>query len=176
MTPGKRPDAPVIENVDPLTKAMRRAQCNAAFFFTVPGPKMIWQFGELGYDISIEQGGRTGRKPLHWEYYDDEDRRALYDTYAGLIRFRRENPRFFDADAAFSWTPATSAWPLRTVSCEAAGKHFFVVGNFGSGAETFTVEAPADAVWTDWFEPSVTFDGQAFNLTLKEGEFRLFVD
>ena len=25
----------------------------AAFFFTVPGPKLMWQFGELGYDYSI---------------------------------------------------------------------------------------------------------------------------
>ncbi len=25
-----------------------------AFFFTIPGPKMMWQFGELGYDFSID--------------------------------------------------------------------------------------------------------------------------
>ena len=32
---------------------MKQLGTNAAFFLTVPGPKMIWQFGELGYDYSI---------------------------------------------------------------------------------------------------------------------------
>ncbi|KAA6301353.1 MAG: hypothetical protein EZS26_002550, partial [Candidatus Ordinivivax streblomastigis] len=40
---------------------MKQLAVNTAFFLTVPGPKMIWQFGELGYDISIEQDGRTGK-------------------------------------------------------------------------------------------------------------------
>jgi hypothetical protein len=26
-----------------------------AFLLMIPGPKMLWQFGELGYDISIFQ-------------------------------------------------------------------------------------------------------------------------
>ena len=38
---------------DNLEMRMKRLALNAAFFFTVPGPKMIWQFGELGYDYSI---------------------------------------------------------------------------------------------------------------------------
>jgi 1,4-alpha-glucan branching enzyme len=33
-----------------LSARMSQLATNAAFFFTVPGPKMIWQFGELGYD------------------------------------------------------------------------------------------------------------------------------
>ena len=47
-----------------LSARMSQLATNAAFFFTVPGPKMIWQFGELGYDISIDQNGRTGKKPI----------------------------------------------------------------------------------------------------------------
>ena len=30
---------------------MKQLGTNAAFFLTVPGPKMIWQFGELGYGL-----------------------------------------------------------------------------------------------------------------------------
>ena len=57
---------------------MRQLEVNASFFFTVPGPKMIWQFGEMGYDVSIEENGRTGKKPLHWEYLENKDRKALH--------------------------------------------------------------------------------------------------
>lgn len=32
---------------------MNQLAANAAFCFTVPGPKMIWQFGELGYDETL---------------------------------------------------------------------------------------------------------------------------
>ncbi len=43
-----------------LNARMQRLETNAAFFFTVPGPKMVWQFGEIGYDVNIEYNGRTG--------------------------------------------------------------------------------------------------------------------
>lgn len=40
---------------------MKQLAANASFFFTAPGPKMVWQFGEMGYDVSIEEGdGQVG--------------------------------------------------------------------------------------------------------------------
>ncbi|MDZ7681754.1 MAG: alpha-amylase family glycosyl hydrolase [Fodinibius sp.] len=40
-------------DITELETALNRNKMAAAFFFTVPGPKMMWQFGELGYDKSI---------------------------------------------------------------------------------------------------------------------------
>ena len=60
---------------------MSQAICNAAMFLTVPGPKMIWQFGELGYDISGGNGDTDPKEP-HWEYYDDPARHSLYTAYS----------------------------------------------------------------------------------------------
>ena len=54
---------------------------------------MIWQFGEW-VDYSIEENGRTGKKPIKWEYYDDANRKALYDTYAKLMTLRNANTLF----------------------------------------------------------------------------------
>ena len=166
MELNKRPANPEVETVDPLVRAMNRAACNAAFFFTVPGPKMIWQFGEVGYDVSIEQGGRTSKKPIRWEYYDDEARRGLYDIYASLITFRRENPEFFKADAEFSWSVKSSAHPLKTIQCSAAGKTFHVYGNFGTADQT--VEIP-QGTWKNYLTDSPV----SGNVILKEGEFIL---
>ena len=174
MEEGKRPAEPEIEEIDPLERAMRRSACNAAFFFTVPGPKMIWQFGELGYDVSIETGGRTGKKPLHWEYYDVPERKALYDTYAGLMKFRTENPEFFKKEAEFKWK--ASAHPGKVITCAADGRRFTVVGNFGGGVNTIVVEAGADGTWYNYFDREETYSGETFSVTLKEGEFRLLVN
>ena len=168
---GERPADPSVtpgEQEDALTVAMRRAGASAAFFLTVPGPKMIWQFGEIGYDYTIEHNGRTGEKPVVTdEYMAVPARKALYDTYAHLLKFRRENPRFFDSDAKFEWTPSSS---LKTIKCTVDGKTFRVVGNFGKTSATYTF--PAESTWYDYFEGGEI----SGTVTLKQGEFKLVTD
>ena len=170
MTPGQRPADPSVtpgESEDALTVAMRRAGASAAFFLTVPGPKMIWQFGEIGYDYSIDYNDRTGEKPVVTdEYMAVPARKALYDTYAVLLKFRRENPRFFDGDASFTWTPNGS---LKKITCTAEGKTFHVVGNFSTSAVSYTVPSGS---WTDY----INGGSVSGTITLKNGEFRLLTN
>ena len=169
MEAGKRPADPSVTPGgdaadDPFSVAMRRAGASAAFFLTVPGPKMIWQFGEIGYDYSIDYNDRTGEKPVVTdEYMAVPARKALYDTYAALLKFRRENPRFFDSDASFTWTPTGN---LKTITCTADGKTFHVVGNFDKKTVTYAVPS---GTWTDYINGGAV----SGNITLKEGEFRL---
>jgi len=169
MEAGKRPADPSVTPgggaaEDPLTVAMRRAGASAAFFLTVPGPKMIWQFGEIGYDYSIDYNDRTGEKPVVTDQYMAVPaRKALYDTYAALLKFRRENPRFFDSDASFTWTPSGN---LKKITCTVDGKSFHVVGNFAKNQTSYTVPS---GTWTDYINGG-TVSG---SITLKEGEFRL---
>ena len=169
MEAGKRPADPSVTPgggaaEDPLTVAMRRAGASAAFFLTVPGPKMIWQFGEIGYDYSIDYNDRTGEKPVVTDQYMAVPaRKALYDTYATLLKFRRENPRFFDSDASFTWTPTGT---LKKITCTVDGKSFHVVGNFDKQNVTYAVPS---GTWTDYINGG-TVSG---SITLKEGEFRL---
>ena len=134
-----------------LATRMKQLEANAAFTFTVPGPKMIWQFGEMGYDVTIEENGRTGRKPLHWEYLDNEYRKALHDTYAQLLKLRNEQPELFCGNATLSWKVGVSDWANgRTLYLESiTGKKLVVLGNF-THTET-SVSFPADTgEWTDW--------------------------
>ena len=134
-----------------LATRMKQLEINAAFTFTVPGPKMIWQFGEMGYDVTIEENGRTGRKPLHWEYLDNEYRKALHDTYAQLLKLRNEQPELFCGNATLSWKVGVSDWANgRTLHLESiTGKELVVLGNF-THTET-SVSFPADTgEWTDW--------------------------
>lgn len=169
MKAGERPSDPQVEvsGEDPMEVALRRAGAAAAFFLTVPGPKMIWQFGEIGYDYSIDYNDRTGEKPVVTaQYLLDPDRKALYGTYSSLLQFRRENPRFFDADAAFEWTPSAK---IKTITCSVDGKTFHVVGNFDTATQTATLPSGS---WKDWFTGE-TITG---TVDLKQGEFRLLVN
>lgn len=84
--------------------ALDRMELAHTFFWTIPGPKMIWQFGELGYDLSInyciqngtiDDGCRTGRKPIRWFYYNIPDRRDLYNYISDLTWLRTNFPEPF---------------------------------------------------------------------------------
>jgi 1,4-alpha-glucan branching enzyme len=68
-----------------LSTALKRMELAACFFFTLPGPKMFWQFGEYGYDISIDENGRIGKKPVLWDYLENADRKHLFEVYSSLI-------------------------------------------------------------------------------------------
>lgn len=167
-----------------LSARMKREALNAAFFFTVPGPKMIWQFEELGYDISIEENGRTGKKPVHWDYLEDADRKTLHDTYASLMEFRKENPRFFSSDADFTWYVSDGNWDDgRFVYGSVDGKSFAVIGNFSLTKKDITAWLPKPGTWKDYpafgsGTYNVTKDTDGHNslaVNLAPGEFKLII-
>lgn len=160
-----------------LAMMMKRQELNAAFFLTVPGPKMIWQFGELGYDVSIEENGRTGKKAPKWDYINVPERKALYDTYCALIKFRKDNPEFFDESASFSWKVSSSDWDNgRFITCTAGNKSFVVVGNFTTGDKTLAVEMPSAGTWKNHFDENETFNGNNLSISLPAGEFKLLTN
>lgn len=167
-----------------LSARMKREALNAAFFFTVPGPKMIWQFEELGYDISIEENGRTGKKPVHKDYLEDADRKALHDTYASLMKFRKENPRFSSSDADFTWYVSDGNWDDgRFVYGSVDGKSFAVIGNFSLTKKDITAWLPKSGIWKDYpafgsGTYNVTKDTEGHNsltVNLAPGEFKLII-
>lgn len=162
-----------------LATRMERNKINAAFFLLSPGPKMIWQFGEIGYDISIEDnGGRTNKKPCKTaEYMAVKERKALYDTYAMLIKFRKDNPRFFDNDVNFRWYVGGSEKTGRYLySRSAEGKHFALFGNFGTGSQSIGVQLPEGvSKWYDYQNSNSVWNGSNHTVTMAEGQFYILV-
>ena len=85
-------------NVKALANGLNKIAANAAMLLMIPGPKMIYQFEELGYDTTLDRcyngtigtGGscNTDPKPLLWNYTSVASRKALHDIYAKLIKFR----------------------------------------------------------------------------------------
>ncbi len=149
---------------------LKSLSSNAAFFFTVPGPKMVWQFGEMAYDISIEEGGRTGKKPIHWEY--QTERKELVDTYTKLITLRNDCPDLFSKSSQLTWHVSLSDWDNgRTLTLKSvSGKQLHVFGNFTTGAIKYTLPA---GTWYDYLGEGTAVEGNK-EITVPAHEFRLY--
>lgn len=87
--------------------SMWRLGSVAVQMLMVPGPKMIWQFGELGADQTTKDSGGgndTSPKKVIWSYKDNVDRKALFDTYRAMGCLRRDNPEMFNGTAGYTQT------------------------------------------------------------------------
>ena len=91
--------------------ALRRQQLTMAFNVLMPGPRLIWQFEELGYDYSINTCSdgvtvnpdcRVAAKPVRWDYYDEPERRHLYDVSGALAALKRDYPAFGPSATSFN--------------------------------------------------------------------------
>lgn len=149
---------------------LKSLSTNAAFFFTVPGPKMVWQFGEMAYDVSIEEGGRTGKKPIHWEYADSN--KALVDNYSKLINLRTAYPSLFASSATLDWNVKLADWETgRTLTLSSVdGKKLQVFGNFTTHAVSYTIPA---GTWYDYMGNGAAVQGGQ-TISVPAHEFRLY--
>ena len=129
---------------DVLTK---RLQAVYAFHFLTPYPKMMWQFGELGYDVSIEENGRTGRKPVRWNYYEDANRKALYDAMSKIISWRTDNEEYYGAAEVkvHTWKVNDADMGGKTLVMDKV----IVVANFNNTEASTTITNPNPGEWTN---------------------------
>lgn len=98
-----------------------RVPLNMAFIALLPGPKMIWEFQEMGYDISINQCSgssqikedcRTDAKKNIWtlKYDQDSTRMATYNTCGKIIRLRTLHPEFFTTSTVTTTNVGTASY------------------------------------------------------------------
>ena len=125
----------------------KRLQAVYAFHFLTPYPKMMWQFGELGYDVSIEENGRTGRKPVRWNYYEDPNRKALYDAMSKIVSWRTDNEEYYGQDnvTVHTWNVNDSHMSGKTLVMD----RVIVVANFTNAQASTTVNVPNAGEWTN---------------------------
>lgn len=163
--------------------ALKRVELDAAFFFTIPGPKMIWQFGELGYDYSINycadgtvnNACRVDPKPIHWNYYNEPRRKHVYELFQNLIRLRF-HPWY--KDAFMSGTVERSlAGAFKWLKVTTDTSNLVVVGNFDVVPVTGSVTFQSAGTWYDYLNHSIyTTTGAAQEITLQPGEFHVYIN
>jgi 1,4-alpha-glucan branching enzyme len=172
-------------NTRVLDTALLRSEMAAAFLFTFPGPKMIWQFGELGYDYSINtcsdgvtidaNNCRLASKPIRWDYLTQPKRKKLYTTYSNLLRLRA-NPIFKEAFLSGIITQDVSGavkW-IKVSSGDTA--HLLVVGNFDINQQSASITFQTPGTWFDYLEnTTLSATGSAQSITLRPGEYHVYV-
>ncbi len=82
---------------DSYKRAYRLSQLAVQMLLT-PGPKMIWQFGELGADQTTKNSdgsNNTDPKKVVWNYLNANDKTPIYETYKALCNLRLSNPKLF---------------------------------------------------------------------------------
>ena len=153
-----------------LATALKREELAANFFFTIPGPKMIWQFGELGYDISIDFNGRTGRKPIHWDYFNDANRKNVYDIWRTLTAFKQQQPVFNTTDFTLNVSNLVKNIVLRDASMDVV-----LVGNFDVIAQNVSPNFTKTGTWYEYYTgSSLNVTNTSMIINLQPGEYRLY--
>ena len=153
--------------VKDLPTALKRTGAAAAIMMSVPGPKMIWQFGELGYDYELNND-RLGKKPVRWDYYDDPDRKELYDVFAKLAKMKANNDIFSTSNYTIDFTGA-----IKYIQLNSAVKDAITIANFDVIAKSAKITLSRDATWKDYFGND-TFTGDKLDIKLEPGEFRIY--
>jgi 1,4-alpha-glucan branching enzyme len=149
---------------------LAREELAAAFLFCVPGPKMLWQFGELGYDVSIDQGGRTSNKPIYWNYNTDPNRRHLYNIYSKMIKLKEKNAVFASTNYTYNLEGA-----IKTIQLKDASANVEVVGNFDVVPKPGSISFPATGTWYDNISgTSINVTSLPYSMTLQPGEYHVY--
>lgn len=157
-------------NIKNLSIALQRNAEAAAFFFLVPGPKMIWQFGELGYDVSIDDPCRVCAKPIRWSYFGEFDRRQLYYYYSTLIDLKKTQDIF--STVTFSLDVTGAMKKIRLTNDEMSA---VVIGNFGVTTASINPQFYTTGIWYDYFNnDSINVTDVSAQISLQPGEFRLY--
>ena len=171
-------------NVTELNTALDRQEAATAIFYSIPGPKMIWQFGEMGYDYSInycpgsgtiDDGCRLEPKPDIWTlgYNTESNRLDLYNVTAEMINLKKEFPTTFNTD---NYVLDVSGLVKRINLYDTEGTlDAVVVANFDVTAQTVNPNFPSTGVWYEFFTGNnLNVTNPTATITLEAGEYRLY--
>ena len=149
------------------TARLGRVAENVAFNVLLNGAHMLWQFEELGYDISIDQNGRTGSKPNPSTkgYFVQPARVDAFTKCAQVITLRTQL-----MPNAFTGTPNVSIGSGKALRTIQWGNNVFVAANFGVEGNQ-AVSLPS-GTWYDYLEGAVK--ATVSTCVLAPGELKVF--
>lgn len=161
--------------------SLYKAETAAVMYLTIPGPKMIWQFGELGYDESIylcwdnsyADDCRTSSKPIHWEYTKDFYRQKLFWIYAGMLKLKTENQAFLTG----SYGQDLSGMGKRMWITDGS-MNVSVSANFANSSFEMAPSFQHTGTWYNYFtgESVNVSDASGHTFAYNSGDYYVFTD
>ncbi len=168
-------------NIKDTTTGLQRNEAAAALWALAPGPKMLTEFGELGYDYSInwcsngtvDPSGscRLTPKPIRWDYLQNSSRKKLHDVYASMMQLRTSYPELDTANSVYSLNG-----PFKYLLASGSKTAAVVFGNFDVTTTTGTVPFPTKGVWYNYFGTDSLQVTGSQNFTLAPGEYRVYLN
>jgi hypothetical protein len=173
-----------------LTKALKRLSAQGAVHLLVPGPKMIWHFGALGWDKSLwtctngnvsftSPDCKLDTKPQpQWveNWLTNAQRSVVYNDWAKMNKLRIENPVF--ENGQFSWNMSNNTRPrldVWTSTTQTSSLSYVIVLTNFTDSEANLGGFPFTGNWVNLMDNSsinVTTTGQT--LSIEAGGFRVF--
>jgi 1,4-alpha-glucan branching enzyme len=156
-----------------LAYRMKRCGLGAVFLFSMPGPRMMWQFGEMGYDYSLlyspsstllVKGQEGHAKPPRWDYLDVPERKALFEIYKTILNFRNQYGHIISDG---TYVGNVDGWPVRTITYNHPDFNFYLVGNFG---DSQVLQILPSGKWYDLFSGNVGVN----MFFLQPGDFKVY--
>lgn len=180
-------------NVKNIATGLDRVKAASLIFYSIPGPKMIWQFGELGYDKSINtctdgttisNDCRTYPKPIKWDYLQDPQRNSLFLLTADLIRLRKTFSVFTQGDATITQGAgvikqvALKNKPYTSTPASTDQMNVVAVANFDVTNQTANVAFPHTGNWFEYYSYGAITNVTSASLTLDllPGQYKLYTD
>jgi len=180
-------------NVRHLPTALKRMKMAGAFFFLLPGPKLMFQFGELGYgfgdageqclragdsgDCPSSAPERTGPKPIRWDYGDEASsqgflRTKLFKAWAALINLRNENDVFRSTETVVTLNLDQG---FKSIALSHPTMDVTIVGNFDMTQRESSVTFTNVGRWYDFFSgaPFEVIE-TPMSINMQPGEFHVF--
>jgi len=167
-------------SVKNLRTALMRQELTGVFFFLLPGPKMIWEFGELGYDFSInrcEDGTisdncRLSPKPIRWDYQYIKERKTLYNRWKALIDLKKNNEIFSTNDLNYNLSSYQ-----KSVHLNNQNEKVTIIGNFDVKNGNITPFFQHTGWWYDFFSgDSINVTNTTAPINLNAGEYHIYSD
>ncbi len=177
-------------NIQDLNTSLSRMSAIGAISLTIPGPKMIWHFSDLGMENSLftcsdgtvnEPDCKLDTKPQpQWDdnWLENVNRREVYDNWARIIDLKI-NEDVFEGNYSISsgsLTPIIYIWDDGIDSNLL--KNVVIVSNFDVVEQTITPYFPYTGTWFDLMdengESSINVNSTSEQITLQPGEFKIF--
>ncbi len=166
-------------DVKNFVTGLNRNELGSAFYYTIPGPKMLWQFGELGYDYSInhcEDGSvsedcRLSPKPIRWDYYNNFFRKRLFNVTAALIHLKKDYPVFSTTDYNLN----IGSGYLKSIQLNHTDMNVNVIGNFDVVENNIDPNFQNTGTWYNYFTGEILeVNDVNENILLEPGEYQLY--
>jgi 1,4-alpha-glucan branching enzyme len=179
------------QTLNDLAKVHLRSSAMGAVHLLVPGPKMIWHFGDLGWDKSLWTCGngtvsfsnpdcKLDTKPQpQWSenWLTDTNRNAIYNNWARMIDLKKSEPVF--ENGSFGWNFTSTGHPRLDIwtstSQTSSLSYVYVLTNFTDSTYNIGGGFPFTGTWTNLMDNSVfNVTDTNMNISIEPGGFRVF--